>query len=485
LRRWSVQIPGRGLDTDLARVHAHDDGDRGCHLRQQRRQLGARGDDRHVEVHRTPAGGADLRRDRAQQDAAIDPDGSARIGREEPAQIAEAGRPEQRVGDRVQGHVSVRMAGQAGRAFDRQSAENERLARAEGVAVRAEPDTTRCRDRGGHVWAGAFGRHRICGHCRAARHRRPAGHEAAVEHRSGAFEIDWHRHLEVGRFATDRMDGDSTSLQQGGLIGPGFGAVGRVGGVGALQQAAPHALRSLSRRDVGSIDGRTNPIASQPLERLAHREHRDRGAVAGGRFRHRPNQRRADKRPGRVVDEDHGVGRLAAGPAANRAAGSHRGSLGRAALVCFFRRLGQGRHARSDGLLAPLPAGNDGHHRVRQPVGGRDRGDALRGRHDDDPIDACRRERLDRPAQDSSAFQLRLELVHAAHPAAGPCGHDDRFDRIRGPGLLASASAHSRCICAKTIRPMTVWRTRVTRTSSSASTKRAPPSITTIVPSSR
>ena len=42
------------------------------------------------------------------------PRGVAGVGREEPAQVAQAGRPEQRVGDRVEGDVAVRVAGSRG-----------------------------------------------------------------------------------------------------------------------------------------------------------------------------------------------------------------------------------------------------------------------------------------------------------------------------------------------------------------------------------
>ena len=151
----------------------------------------------------------------------------------------------------------------------------------------------------------------------------------------------------------------------------------------------------------------------------------------------------------------------------------------------FRHRFGQCRNTCCHGVLAPLPAGNHGHYRVRQPVGRRNPGNPGGGRDDRNALDTGRSKRLDRPAQHRSSFQLRLELVGAAHSTACACGHDDRFDRVGGSGLRVLAGTHSECICAKTIRPMTVWRTRVTITSSSVSTKRAPPSITTIVPSSR
>jgi hypothetical protein len=54
----------------------------------------------------------------------------------------------------------------------------------------------------------------------------------------------------------------------------------------------------------------------------------------------------------------------------------------------------------------------------------------------------------------------------------------------RGHGRLRCHPQSRRC-WAKIIRPATVWRTRVTVTSTSLSTAFAPPSTTTIVPSSR
>ena len=103
------------------------------------------------------------------------------------------------------------------------------------------------------------------------------------------------------------MDGDSTSLQQGSLIGPGFGSGRRVRGVGPLQQAAPDPLRSLGRHHIRAIDRRADQLAVQTLESLADCQDRDGRPISGRCFRHRTDERGADERPGGIVNEDYGV----------------------------------------------------------------------------------------------------------------------------------------------------------------------------------
>ena len=66
----------------------------------------------------------------AQQLAAGDPARRPVVGREEPAEVAQGRRPEQRVGDRVERDVAVRVAVQPRRAGDLDAAEHQRRRRA-------------------------------------------------------------------------------------------------------------------------------------------------------------------------------------------------------------------------------------------------------------------------------------------------------------------------------------------------------------------
>jgi len=89
--------------------------------------------------------------------------------------------PEQRIGDCMERHVTVRMAGQARGAFDPQATQRQRLARPEGMAVCAKPDSS------------PSGKAGIAGRSRTA------GHKPTMEEGASSFEIDRHGHLEVGR----------------------------------------------------------------------------------------------------------------------------------------------------------------------------------------------------------------------------------------------------------------------------------------------
>ncbi len=97
------------------------------------------GDDRHVDRDgRQPASStppADLADERRAGDAPRRPS----VGREEAPEVAQGGRPEQRVGDRVEDDVAVGVTGKPGRAGDLDAAEAQRPARAERVAVVADP----------------------------------------------------------------------------------------------------------------------------------------------------------------------------------------------------------------------------------------------------------------------------------------------------------------------------------------------------------
>src|SRR5450631_1396167 len=103
------------------------------------------------------------------------------------------------------------------------------------------------------------------------------------------------------------MDRDSTGLQQRGLVGPGFGAVRRILGVGPLQEAAADALRRLGGHYAAPVDRNADAISVQPLERLGDGYDRDRGAMAGRRFRHGTDQAWARQRPRGIVDEQDRV----------------------------------------------------------------------------------------------------------------------------------------------------------------------------------
>ena len=83
--------------------------------------------------------------------------------------------------------VAIRMTVEPRRAGDVDPAESEGLARTEGMDVVADPG---------------------------------ASERAPDEEGGSSVEVGWDRHLEVGGIAGHDMDGDSTSLEQGGLVGP-------------------------------------------------------------------------------------------------------------------------------------------------------------------------------------------------------------------------------------------------------------------------
>jgi 2-C-methyl-D-erythritol 4-phosphate cytidylyltransferase/2-C-methyl-D-erythritol 2,4-cyclodiphosphate synthase len=131
------------------------------------------------------------------------------------------------------------------------------------MAVRAEPDAPGGGERPG-------------------RGRQAAGHQPSVQEGHSPFEIEGNGHFQVRRFAADRMDRDSTGLQQRGFIGPGLGAVRRVLGVCPFQEAAADALRRLGGYYATPVDCGPHAIAVEPLERLRDGYDRDRGPVAAG-----------------------------------------------------------------------------------------------------------------------------------------------------------------------------------------------------------
>ena len=122
------------------------------------------------------------------------PRGRRGSGREQPPEVAEAGRAEQRVGDRVERDVAVGVAVEARRAGDRDAAEDQR----------------RCPARTG----GCPGR------CPTRIAAPAAARSAASTRARSAGSVT----LRLVGFAGDRMDGNATGLEQGGLVGPGLAA---------------------------------------------------------------------------------------------------------------------------------------------------------------------------------------------------------------------------------------------------------------------
>ncbi len=98
-------------------------------------EAGAGGDDREVDAGRPVAGGSDPVDDIREEDRAGHTRRGRRSGREDPTQVAEAGGPQQGVGEGVEGDVAVRMTVQSGAASDLDPSEGEGRPRAEGVAV--------------------------------------------------------------------------------------------------------------------------------------------------------------------------------------------------------------------------------------------------------------------------------------------------------------------------------------------------------------
>ncbi len=102
-----------GLDADLIDRHAERAGDALAHRRDVRRQLRRLGDHGRVDVADLPAGGLDPPRRLGKQRQRI---GTAvlRVGvGKVVADVAERGRAEERIGDRVAERIGIRMAGQA------------------------------------------------------------------------------------------------------------------------------------------------------------------------------------------------------------------------------------------------------------------------------------------------------------------------------------------------------------------------------------
>ena len=190
-----------------------------------------------------------------------------RIGREEAPEVAERGRPEQRVGHGVEQDVAVRMTGQ-GRA--------RRRSRPRRGATASRARTDGCR-----------------GRSRSASSARPSS--AAAARRRSAGRVT----LRLSGIARHDMDGDAGGLEQGRLVGERVGAVRREPAPGRAQQVAPRALRRLGGAEPVPVDRPDDQVAVDPLEGLGDRHDRDRGAVPGGRGRDRGDERRRRPAAGR------------------------------------------------------------------------------------------------------------------------------------------------------------------------------------------
>ena len=102
---------------------------------------------RSIETGRQPAA-LDASADLGERSALAIPRGVRAVGREEPTEIAQTGRPEERVGDCVERDIAVRMTVEPRGAGDRDTTEHQRRAGSERMAVvpDAGPDGARSGD---------------------------------------------------------------------------------------------------------------------------------------------------------------------------------------------------------------------------------------------------------------------------------------------------------------------------------------------------
>ena len=272
----AVEVAGRRLDVDRA-------AGRGRAARAIASRIASRcaaeprprGDDRQVDRRRAPAGRREPRDDRREQLAAGDAARRRGVGREQPAEVAQPGRAQQRVGDRVERDVAVGVAVQP-RARRRSSMPPS----ASGAP-------------GPNGWLSCP--------IPVRRATRPTRRERGLD----AAQVGGQGHLEVARVAGDGMNRDATGLQQGGLIGPRLRAVRREAREGARSRpgATPCGVWAAARTDRSTVA--TMSPSVDPLEGLGDGQDRDRGAMLGGGRRRRPSTSAGDdERPRAVVDED-------------------------------------------------------------------------------------------------------------------------------------------------------------------------------------
>ena len=136
----AIEVAGRRLDADGRRRRGP--GSPRCAARIASRCAPSRGRAATI-VRSTPTGRQPASASRAttvrEQLAAVDAGGRRGVGREQPAEVPEAGGAQQGVGDGVQDDVAVRVTVQARRAGDLDAAQAQRLARPERMRVVADP----------------------------------------------------------------------------------------------------------------------------------------------------------------------------------------------------------------------------------------------------------------------------------------------------------------------------------------------------------
>ena len=347
---------------------------------------------------------ADGRRPSASSAPAIDASRRLRPGREQAPEIAERGRAEQRIGDRMERDVAVGMAVEARRPGDLDTAESQRFAGSEGWMS----------------WP-------IAG-------PRPSG---SAQERCGPVEVGGDRHLEVGGIAGHDMHGDSTGLQQRGLVGPCpvLGASGRERRRGSSARRTPcgvcAATRSV-RSTVASIRSPATRLSVSPTGTagIAAPWRSAAATTASTRSTRRPGGRRRGR-----ARRARPPGRAPCAPAHRTPPGPSPGVARRRATN--VRSLGQPprpRAARRD--VRPWSR-----RRWTRPPG-------------------SRRARSDRVRQQRSIADRREQLV-GRRPSASRRRQRRRSRRPSGRMPRHQPEESSRG-CAKIIRPATVWRTRVT-----------------------
>ena len=216
------------------------------------------------------------------------PSGVARSGREEPPEIAQPGRAEQRVADGVERDVAVGMA--------------------DAAAARRRFDARRAR-------AGSPGPN---GWLSCPIPVRPAGRRPTQGAARPAREVGRHVTLRFpgspGTTWTGMLQASSREASSVQVSGPSGGNRRRPRGAGRAARPAASARRR-------GRPGRRSPtttLAVDPLERLRDRHDRDRGAVRAVASATARDERRVDERPRAVVDQDDR--RSSSEPCATRAA---------------------------------------------------------------------------------------------------------------------------------------------------------------------
>ncbi len=185
------------------------------------------------------------------------------------ADVAGGERAEQRVGDRMQADVGVRMADQAERAGQPDAHQHEAVARPQAMDVEAEPGP------------------RL---------------QAAREQQLGAREVGGLRDLEVRLVARDRGGRDARGLGHRDVVGER--GTGRRA-VRCQDRLVEEALRRLRAVEACALDGAQHLARPHALERIGHRQGGQDGRVAGEAGEHALDQRRLDQRPHAIVDQDH------------------------------------------------------------------------------------------------------------------------------------------------------------------------------------